>query len=251
MQEEVHQKTGSTPNNSGSSSKSAGSTGSPGEKKPALILPKVWDCMEKEYELENVIGNGSYGQVVHGRNRVTGQSVAIKLLKDVFSSEYDVMKVIREIQLLRHFRQMDPEGKFVSKLIDIEMIEVQSGVIYLFIIQEHIRTDLRKMLDGENGLCLTEEYMMRILYGMLCSLNFIHSANVMHRDIKPANLLIGEDLSVKLCDFGLSRSIHEPDVSKINFYKKKGGIRHRRLSNHVVSRWYRPPEIILIQKHYT
>lgn len=173
-----------------------------------LLLSKVWDYIEKEYELESVIGKGSYGQVVQGRNRHNGQIVAIKLIKDVFSSEYDIMKVIREIQLLRHFREMDKECKFVSKLVDVELIEMDSGVCHLFIIQEHIKTDLRSVLDGQNGPSITEEQMIRILYGMLCSLNFIHTANVMHRDIKPANLLIGEDLSVKLCDFGLSRSVH-------------------------------------------
>ena len=42
---------------------------------------------------------------------------------------------------------------------------------------------------------------------MLCTINFIHSSNVMHRDIKPANILINDDCSIKFCDFGLSRTI--------------------------------------------
>jgi len=42
---------------------------------------------------------------------------------------------------------------------------------------------------------------------MLCTINFIHSGNVMHRDIKPANILINDDCSIKFCDFGLSRTI--------------------------------------------
>lgn len=42
---------------------------------------------------------------------------------------------------------------------------------------------------------------------MLCTINFIHSCNVMHRDIKPANILIGDKNEVKFCDFGLSRTI--------------------------------------------
>ena len=105
-------------------------------------------------------------------------------------------------------------------------------------------TDLRKLLDA-GGASLSEQQLITILYRMLCALNFVHSANVIHRDIKPANLLIGDDLSIKLCDFGLSRSMPEPEQNDQICFKPDGKVRHRRLSNHVVSRWYRPPEIIL------
>lgn len=46
------------------------------------------------------------------------------------------------------------------------------------------------------------------MYNFLCALKYFHSANLIHRDIKPANLLINADCSVKLADFGLSRSLH-------------------------------------------
>ena len=42
---------------------------------------------------------------------------------------------------------------------------------------------------------------------MLCGIKYLHSAKILHRDIKPANILINEDCSIKICDFGLSRSI--------------------------------------------
>lgn len=42
---------------------------------------------------------------------------------------------------------------------------------------------------------------------MLVAVRYLHSANVLHRDLKPANVLVNEDCSVKLCDFGLARSI--------------------------------------------
>lgn len=50
------------------------------------------------------------------------------------------------------------------------------------------------------------EHVKCLIYNILCSVNFIHSANLLHRDIKPANILIDDECQVKLCDFGLSRS---------------------------------------------
>lgn len=46
-----------------------------------------------------------------------------------------------------------------------------------------------------------------MVYNLLCAVRYLHSANVLHRDLKPANILVNEDCSVKICDFGLARSI--------------------------------------------
>lgn len=50
------------------------------------------------------------------------------------------------------------------------------------------------------------EQIKFLLYQMICGLRYIHSANILHRDLKPANLLLNSDGSLKICDFGLSRS---------------------------------------------
>ena len=46
-----------------------------------------------------------------------------------------------------------------------------------------------------------------MVYNLLCAVKYLHVANVLHRDLKPANILVNEDCSVKICDFGLARSI--------------------------------------------
>ena len=53
-----------------------------------------------------------------------------------------------------------------------------------------------------------------IIYNLLCGIKYMHSAKVIHRDIKPANILINEDCTIKICDFGLSRSIAGIEGSK-------------------------------------
>lgn len=96
---------------------------------------------------------------------------------------------------------------------------------------------------------------------MVCALNFIHKANVVHRDIKPGNILINNNLQVFLCDFGLARTLPKIEGNKKDYSREKMAEKlqelqpsreksKRQLSNHVVTRYYRPPEIILNEKKY-
>lgn len=64
---------------------------------------------------------------------------------------------------------------------------------YIFIIMEHTQTDLKKLLDIGSKTNLTQQHLKVIIYYLLCSLKFIHSANVVHRDIKPSNILINNE----------------------------------------------------------
>lgn len=73
---------------------------------------------------------------------------------------------------------------------------------------------------------------------ILRALKYIHSANVLHRDLKPSNLLLNSNCDLKICDFGLARGI-EPDEDNME------------LTEYVVTRWYRAPEIMLSTKEYT
>jgi serine/threonine protein kinase len=84
----------------------------------------------------------------------------------------------------------------------------------------------------------TDGHIKVVLYNLLCSINFLHSANVVHRDLKPANILVDGECNILVCDFGLSRTL--PKVKKAD----------RPLTAHVTSRFYRAPELILNQIDY-
>ena len=71
---------------------------------------------------------------------------------------------------------------------------------------EFEQSDLRKILEEHDKLDFTEDHVIFIMYNLLCSLNYLHSANIMHRDIKPANILLDYNCGAKLCDFGLARN---------------------------------------------
>jgi serine/threonine protein kinase len=73
------------------------------------------------------------------------------------------------------------------------------------------------------------------LYQLLRGLKFIHSANVIHRDLKPSNLLLNANCDLKIIDFGLARPTAENEF----------------MTEYVVTRWYRAPELLLNSSDYT
>eukprot|EP00959_Pyramimonas_sp_CCMP1952_P142595 2985451-Pyramimonas_sp.AAC.1 len=70
---------------------------------------------------------------------------------------------------------------------------------------------------------------------LLRGLKYIHSAGVLHRDLKPSNLLLNANCDLKICDFGLARTSTEKEF----------------MTEYVVTRWYRAPELLLSCSEYT
>lgn len=101
------------------------------------------------------------------------------------------------------------ENVFTTKLLDIIIPSNQSSKKFsdLFIVMNSEEHDLKKIFTDLRPPAFSQEHIVTILYNILCSINFLHSANIMHRDIKPANILINSECGIKICDFGLARSI--------------------------------------------
>ena len=70
---------------------------------------------------------------------------------------------------------------------------------------ELAESDLKKVI--KSAIHLSIKHIITVVYNLLCAIKYLHSANVLHRDLKPANVLVNEDCSIKVCDFGLARSI--------------------------------------------
>lgn len=87
---------------------------------------------------------------------------------------------------------------------------------------------------------------------LMKSLKYIHSAGIIHRDIKPANVLLSEACDLKLCDFGLARGRESADSDVVAEATSTAAgdlpppkALKRALTKHVVTRWYRAPELPL------
>ena len=102
----------------------------------------------------------------------------------------------------------------------------------IFLVQEYMESDLKKILNSvHRGTVLEEDHIVTMMYNSLCALNYIHSANLLHRDIKPGNLLVDSNCCIRLCDFGLARSVprkyHQPQY----IYNIKNQLRKQFLGN--------------------
>lgn len=99
-----------------------------------------------------------------------------------------------------------------------------------------METTLSRVIRSKQQL--SEKHKQYFVFQLLRGLKYIHSAGVIHRDLKPENILInGSDCKLKITDFGLARGVvKEPDTTKLTEY--------------VVTRWYRAPEIMCSSRHY-
>lgn len=99
-----------------------------------------------------------------------------------------------------------------------------------------METDLHAVIRAR---ILEDIHMQYIIYQVLKSLKYMHSANMIHRDLKPSNVLLNSECHVKVCDFGLARSLD------------KRRDQQPLLTDYVATRWYRAPEILLGSHDYT
>jgi len=136
--------------------------------------------------------------------------VAIKLISDLFVDIYSAKKELSEINLLRKLTSIE-QNVFTTQIYDIIIPEIDydnsEPIKHIFLVMENVTCALQNVIADSEILEIDEEHMIIIMYNLLCCMNFIHTSNIVHRDIKPANVLIESDCGIRLCDFGLARSL--------------------------------------------
>ena len=194
--------------------------------------------VDTKYSLIRVIGSGAYGVVISALDSSAQSKVAIKMVPRAFHDEVDAKRILREIKLLKHFHHenivgitdmMPPLARHVEDFNDV------------YICNELMETDLHRIIYSKQPL--TIDHVQYFLYQLLRALKYIHSANVLHRDLKPSNLLVNSNCDLKICDFGLARGVLSDEEMAA---QRKSNL----LTEYVVTRWYRAPEIMLACHEY-
>ncbi|KAG8344667.1 Protein kinase domain [Trypanosoma vivax] len=185
----------------------------------------------RKYEIQAQLGQGAYGIVWRAVDRRTRQMVALKKIYDAFQNAMDAQRTFREIMFLQALSHPN-----IIKLLHVHRATNDKDIYLVF---EYMETDLHVVIRAN---ILEDIHKQFITYQLLKTMKYLHSAELLHRDMKPSNLLVNSDCSMKVADFGLARSI---------LSLEKEQMARPVLTDYIMTRWYRPPEVLLGSTRYT
>ena len=151
--------------------------------------------LDGRYEIRELIGVGGMANVYHCYDTIDAREVAIKILKDEFLDNED---------FIRRFKN---ESKAIAVLNHpniVRVYDVSFGDMIQYIVMEYIDgitlkeyIDMQKVLDWKETVHLTTQ--------ILKALQHAHENGIVHRDIKPHNIMLLQDGTIKVTDFGIAR----------------------------------------------
>lgn len=204
-----------------------------------LVAParKRWQWSRDVSEFEEIeqIGEGTYGQVLMGRDRVSDEIVALKKVRMDQEKEGFPVTAIRELKMLRSLRH---ENVVRLKEIVTGQNAASSNAMRnrheIYMVFEYVDNDLTGLLDTPS-VVFTEAHVKAYAKQLLLGLWYCHERQVLHRDIKGSNLLVDNQGTLKIADLGLARTYND-NLSKY--------------TNKVITLWYRAPELLLGAEEY-
>lgn len=184
-----------------------------------------------KYTLLKILGMGAYGVACSCLDTETGEKVSIKKCREIFRDLEDGKRVLREIDMMRSFHHEN-----LLNVITILPPMKRDYAVFedIYVVTPLMDVDMNVVLRSRQ--VLEETHMQYFVYQILRGLKYLHSANVAHRDLKPANIVTNISCELKIIDFGLSRSVDVPFSD---------------LTDYVITRWYRPPELLLENTNYS
>jgi serine/threonine-protein kinase PRP4 len=181
------------------------------------------ELLDGRYHVQANLGKGMFSGVVRALDKVTGNLVAIKIIR---SNETMKKAGLKEIEILQKLSAADPDDK--KHLIRLERYFEHKG--HLCMVFENLSINLREVLkkfgrDVGINLKAVRSYAQQMFLG----LSLLKKCNILHADIKPDNILVNDTRNLlKVCDLGSAGDASENDITP-----------------YLVSRFYRAPEIIL------
>ncbi|KAK9365755.1 kinase-like domain-containing protein [Lipomyces kononenkoae] len=249
----VQDGTGSTPHKDFRSQPQSESTSAVTSPRPGRAVAPMkhsfYGCtfVKQEYEELGKLGEGTFGEVYKARHRRTGRMVALKKILMHNEKEGFPITAIREIRILKHLSHEN-----VIPLLEMSIERAvwdkntkRRGQIYM--VTPYMDHDLAGLLENPHvsfSVAQIKCYMIQLLRGT----KYLHDNQILHRDMKAANLLIDNRGVLKVADFGLARKFEEAPPAAGS---RGTGPARREYTNCVVTRWYRPPELLLGERRYT
>ncbi|KAI2612949.1 kinase-like protein [Hypoxylon fragiforme] len=181
----------------------------------------------ENYDKLNDIEEGSYGWVARAREIKTGKVVALKRLKLDSSDTTGLPDTgLREIQILK-----DCEHRNIVQLREVVVgDDTSSRIENVFLVLEFLEHDLMSILGDMPEPFLASE-VKTLLLQLAAGVAYLHDNWILHRDLKTSNLLLNNRGQLKIADFGMARYVGDPAPPK--------------LTQLVVTLWYRAPELLL------
>lgn len=178
------------------------------------------------YDVYKVCGCGSYGTVCAATDAAKNTKVAIKKMARVFDDLVDGKRILRELKVLG----MVKHPNLLSMQVFLRPVDRETFED-VYVVTDLWDSDLHKIIKSQQKL--SDEHHSYFMVQAFRGLHYLHTANIIHRDLKPSNMLVNANCDLVLCDFGLARG---EDTAEMTEY--------------VVTRWYRPPELLALSSHY-
>eukprot|EP00584_Thalassiosira_punctigera_P009873 CAMPEP_0172534990 /NCGR_PEP_ID=MMETSP1067-20121228/7172_1 /TAXON_ID=265564 ORGANISM="Thalassiosira punctigera, Strain Tpunct2005C2" /NCGR_SAMPLE_ID=MMETSP1067 /ASSEMBLY_ACC=CAM_ASM_000444 /LENGTH=468 /DNA_ID=CAMNT_0013319873 /DNA_START=324 /DNA_END=1730 /DNA_ORIENTATION=- len=177
------------------------------------------------FQKKHQVGEGTYGSVFVGADKVTGGVVALKRINTEEEANGFPITALREVKLLKALHHEN-----IVQLKEV-VTSKDSGDIpkNVFMVMEYLEYDLTGVIETPE-IKLTQDHIKSWSNQLLQGVHYMHVNNILHRDLKASNLLINRRGELKIADWGLARSWN-PSM--------------KRLTNPVITLWYRPPELLL------
>jgi len=191
------------------------------------------------FDKKHQLGKGTYGDVFMGSDRETKEIVALKKINTEQESNYGFpITTIREIKILKaltHVNIVKLKEIVTSKEQRDDVSENNTIPKSVYLVFEYHEFDLTGIL-GTRQIRFTQDHIKSWSMQLLQGVHYMHVNKIIHRDLKAANILIGRNGELKIADWGLARTWNE---------------RMEKLTNPVITLWYRPPELLLGCKKYS
>ncbi|XP_052865024.1 stress-activated protein kinase jnk-1-like [Anopheles cruzii] len=174
------------------------------------------------------IGIGVQGAVCSVTDMKTGRRLAVKKLSQPFQNETVAKRAYRELKLMRLINHPN----IIKLLYAYTPQKTLDTFRDVYIFSELMDDSLRSVIGKQQ---LDHERISFLVYQMLCGIRYLHAVGIIHRDLKPSNMVVSCNCDLKILDFGLARSVESTFT----------------MTQYVVTRHYRAPEIILQMEYDT